>query len=249
MPSPEKFDVVVIGSGPGGYVAAIGCAKRGKSVAIIERDRLGGVCLNRGCIPSKSLIRQASLFRSREAFESLGVSLDISGFDYSRVFSASRKAADTLSRGVAYLMEKNGIVVIGGSGALGSDRTVVIDGSREIRGENIIIATGSLPRELPGFSFDEARVLSSEGRAHAGKVAEKNGDPRCRSYRHRNEFHHERVRRRGTSGRNDEPDSAAGGCRGFRDHPKIFCAARDRRLSFLPYCGFAEGYCRGFGDL
>ncbi len=163
MPPSENYQVVVIGSGPGGYVAAIRCAKLGKSVAVIERDRLGGVCLNMGCIPSKSLIRHASLFRTRPVLESLGLSIDGSRFDYSRVFAASRRAADTLSKGVAWLMKKNGITVITGSGALTSDRTVVVDGSREIHAANIIIATGSRPRELPGFPFDETRVLSSEG--------------------------------------------------------------------------------------
>jgi len=173
MLTSENYDVVVIGSGPGGYIAAIRCAKLGKSVAIIERDRLGGVCLNKGCIPSKSLIRQASLFLTRAALESLGVSVDSSRFDYARVFAASRRAADTLSRGVAYLMKKNGIAVISGVGALGSDRIVVVDGSREIHAANIIIATGSRPRELPGFTFDEARVLSSEGALMLEKLPKK----------------------------------------------------------------------------
>jgi dihydrolipoamide dehydrogenase len=163
MPPEEKFDVVVIGSGPGGYVAALRCAQSGKSVAIVERDRLGGVCLNMGCIPSKSLIRHASLFRNRTVLESLGVAIDLAQFDYSRVFAASRKAADTLSRGVAWLMKKHGITVIAGRGAIGSDRTVVIDGTREIGAANIVIATGSRPRELPGFRFDEKAILSSEG--------------------------------------------------------------------------------------
>ena len=143
MPTSENYQVVVIGSGPGGYVAAIRCAQLGKSVAVVERDRLGGVCLNMGCIPSKSLIRHASLFRTRTALESLGLSIDSSRFDYARVFAASRRAADTLSRGVAWLMKKNGITVITGSGALTSDRTVMVDGSREIHAANIIIATGS----------------------------------------------------------------------------------------------------------
>jgi len=173
MLTSENYDVVVIGSGPGGYIAAIRCAKLGKSVAIIERDRLGGVCLNMGCIPSKSLIRQASLFLTRAALESLGVSVDSSRFDYARVFAASRRAADTLSRGVAYLMKKNGIAVISGVGALGSDRIVVVDSSREIHAANIIMATGSRPRELPGFTFDEARVLSSEGALMLEKLPKK----------------------------------------------------------------------------
>ncbi len=173
MPTPDNFDVAIIGSGPGGYVAAVQCAILGKSVAIIERDRLGGVCLNMGCIPSKSLIRQASIFRSHTALESMGVTLDLAGFDYSRVFAASRKAADTLSKGVAWLMKKHRITVINGTGVLGSNRSVVVDNSREVHAANIIIATGSRPRELPGFLFDEAQVLSSEGALMLEKLPKK----------------------------------------------------------------------------
>jgi dihydrolipoamide dehydrogenase len=173
MTSPEKFDVAIIGSGPGGYVAAVCCARRGKSVAIIERDRLGGVCLNMGCIPSKSLIRSASLFRSRTALEAMGLAVDCSGFDYKRVFAASRAAADTLSKGVAYLMKKNGITVINGVGVIASGRSVMVDGSREIGAGAIIIATGSRPRELPGFPFDGERVLSSEDALMLRKLPKK----------------------------------------------------------------------------
>ena len=156
------FDVLIIGSGPGGHVAAIKCAQLGKSVAVIERDRVGGVCLNMGCIPSKTLIRQASLFRAAGDLESLGVMVDRSGFDYAKVFAASRKAADTLSRGVAYLFKKNKIILITGTGRLVSAHEVAVD-DRIFAAENIIIATGSRPKTLAGFPVDEELVLSSDG--------------------------------------------------------------------------------------
>ncbi len=98
------FDVVIMGSGPGGYVAGIRAGQLGLKAAVIERDKVGGTCLNIGCIPSKALIHQAELFRSLPSLKELGIAADIKGFDYSKVFDKSRKAADTLSKGVAFLL-------------------------------------------------------------------------------------------------------------------------------------------------
>jgi dihydrolipoamide dehydrogenase len=159
-----EYDLAVIGSGPGGYVAAIRASQLGLRAAVIEMDKPGGVCLNVGCIPSKALIHQAELYRSIPKLQELGVKADLSGFDYKKVFEKSRLAADTLSKGVSFLLKKNKIDYIEGKGRLASPNEVALEGSdRKISAKNIIVATGSRPREVPGFSFDEKLVLSSTG--------------------------------------------------------------------------------------
>ncbi len=169
----ENFDVAIIGSGPGGYVAAIRATQLKLKTVVIEKDKVGGVCLNIGCIPSKALVHQAEIFRSISGLEAMGIKVDRSQFDYSRVYSASRKAADTLSKGVSYLLKKNGITVINGTAELQSAHQLAIDGQRLISAKSIIIATGSRPRSLPGFEFDEKTVLSSTGILSVQKLPEK----------------------------------------------------------------------------
>jgi dihydrolipoamide dehydrogenase len=163
MSSNHDYDLVVVGAGPGGYVAAIRAAQLGMKAAVIEKDKPGGVCLNIGCIPSKALIHQAELFRSIKELEALGVKAETGGFEYQRVFKKSRKAADMLSKGVNFLLKKNNVELIAGTGVLKGPHEVRIDGEKTITGDNIIIATGSRPREIPGFPFDEKTVLSSNG--------------------------------------------------------------------------------------
>lgn len=157
------YDVIIIGAGPGGYVAAIRAAQLGLKPILIERDKVGGVCLNIGCIPSKSLIHQAGIFGSRKALADMGVGIDNSGFDYSKVQKKSRLAAERLSKGVEYLIKKNKIELIKAEAKIESQNKVVLSNGKEITGKNLLIATGSRPRELPGFSFDEKIVLSSTG--------------------------------------------------------------------------------------
>lgn len=169
----ENFDVAIIGSGPGGYVAAIRAAQLKMKTVVIEKDKVGGVCLNIGCIPSKALVHQAEIFRSISGLEAMGIKVDRSEFDYSRVYSASRKAADNLSKGVSYLLKKNGITLINGTAELQSAHQLIIDGQRIISAKSIIIATGSRPRSIPGFEFDEKIVLSSTGILSLQKLPEK----------------------------------------------------------------------------
>ena len=167
------FDVVVIGSGPGGYVAAIRAAQLKQKVAIVEKDKLGGVCLNIGCIPSKALIHQAEIYRSISSLENMGVKVDVSNFDYEKVYAASRKAADSLSKGVGYLLKKNGVTVFNGTGSIETNHEVLIDKDKKVSAKAIILATGSHPREIPGFEFDENIVLSSTGGLLLQKLPEK----------------------------------------------------------------------------
>ncbi len=157
------YDVGILGAGPGGYVAAIRAAQLGLRAAVIEKEKPGGVCLNMGCIPSKALIHHAALFSSSFELEGIGISVDRTAFDYSKVFEASRKVADTLSKGVAYLLKKNGVTVLQGEGTLLSSREIRVEGGPKINCRAIVIATGSRPRDIPGFAFDESVVLSSTG--------------------------------------------------------------------------------------
>jgi dihydrolipoamide dehydrogenase len=170
---PEKeYDLVIIGAGPGGYVCAIRAAQLGLSVAVVEKEAPGGVCLNVGCIPSKALIHQASLFtEGRAAIESAGGKVDLSGFEYEKVWKKSRDAADRLSKGVRFLLKKNGVEYVEGSGMLDGPRKVHVtrvsgagtEGEVGLIAKAIVVATGSRPRELPHFAFDEKSILSSTG--------------------------------------------------------------------------------------
>jgi dihydrolipoamide dehydrogenase len=164
------YDLVVLGAGPGGYVAAIRAAQLGLKAAVVEKDKPGGVCLNIGCIPSKAIIHQAELVRSAQELGELGVKVDLGGLDYGKVFAASRKAADTLSRGVGYLLKKNNVELIVGEGSISKPHEVQVkavggggSAAKKLSARNILIATGSRPRPLPGFDFDEKLVLSSTG--------------------------------------------------------------------------------------
>ncbi len=167
------YDLLVLGGGPGGYVAAIRASQLGLKTAVIEKDKLGGVCLNVGCIPSKSLIHQAKMFGSLGELESLGVTVDRKGLDYKKVFAKSRKAADTLSRGVSYLMKKNRIDVIQAEGIITGKNEISLSTGQRITGRSMIIATGSRPKIIPGFEFDEKYVLSSTGALMLENLPEK----------------------------------------------------------------------------
>jgi dihydrolipoamide dehydrogenase len=167
------YDVAVLGAGPGGYVAAIRAAQLGLKTAVIEKDKPGGVCLNIGCIPSKALIHQAEVYRSIHELEGFGVSCDTKNFDYSKVFQKSRKAADTLSKGVGFLLKKNNIQYIEGEGKLTGPNEISVKGGDKVSAAHIVIATGSSPRAIPGFEFDEKMVLSSTGALMLEKLPKK----------------------------------------------------------------------------
>jgi dihydrolipoamide dehydrogenase len=159
----KSYDVAVIGSGPGGYIAAIRAAQLGLRAAIVEEDRLGGVCLNWGCIPSKAILHAAEVF---EAVKQGTPGLVVEGLrpDYGAVIDASRKAADRLNRGVASLMKKNQIEVLQGRGRLaGGGQVVVSRGEEEtaLEAPAIILATGSTEFVFPGVEVDGRRVLTS----------------------------------------------------------------------------------------
>jgi dihydrolipoamide dehydrogenase len=163
----RAFDVVVVGTGPGGYVAAIRCAQLGLSVAAVEDDRPGGVCLNWGCIPTKALLRNAEVLHLVETSERFGITVDNVRADYAEAIRRSRGVADRMAKGVEFLFRKNKITLLAGTGSLTSRTTVEVRGASgsetlEAR-RGVILATGSQPKSLPGVTIDETRVISSNG--------------------------------------------------------------------------------------
>ena len=153
----QSFDVVVIGSGPGGYVAAIRAAQLGQKVAIIERENLGGICLNWGCIPTKAMLRSAEVFHLMHRAKEFGLSVTGASFDLDAVVARSRGVAKQLSGGIGHLMKKNKITVFMGVASLPKAGVVSVKtdkGVEELSGKAIILATGARARELPGLEAD-----------------------------------------------------------------------------------------------
>ncbi len=163
----QPFDVVVVGTGPGGYVAAIRCAQLGLSVATVEDDRPGGVCLNWGCIPTKALLRNAEVVGLFNRAKEFGITVGEWKADYSQAVQRSRRVADRMAKGVEFLFRKNKITLLLGRGTLKSARVVEVagkDGATTLEAKRaVILATGSEPKSLPGVTIDEKRVVSSTG--------------------------------------------------------------------------------------
>src|SRR5216683_1530868 len=163
----QPFDVVVVGTGPGGYVAAIRCAQLGLSVATVEDDRPGGVCLNWGCIPTKALLRNAEVVGLFNRAKEFGITVGEWKADYSQAVQRSRRVADRMAKGVEFLFRKNKITLLLGRGTLKSARVLEVagkDGATTLEAKRaVILATGSEPKSLPGVTIDEKRVVSSTG--------------------------------------------------------------------------------------
>ncbi len=166
MAESKKYDLVVLGGGPGGYVAAIRAAQLGMKVGCVERDRLGGICLNWGCIPSKALLKSAEVMWNFKDSKEYGITFDNVKVDFKKVIKRSRDAANRLSNGVEYLFKKNKIEKISGYGKFVSPNKIsVLDAYgkevSQVEGKNIIISTGARPRELPGIKIDRKKVVTS----------------------------------------------------------------------------------------
>lgn len=161
----ERYDLVVIGAGPGGYVAAIRAAQLGLRTAVVEKDRPGGVCLNWGCIPSKAILTSAELYEDLKHGEPYGIKVSGLSFDYAQVIRRSREVAGRLAKGVEYLLKKNKIPLVRGAGRIeGGNRVVVeADGQdpQRLDTDRILLATGSRERTLPGLEVDGAQVITS----------------------------------------------------------------------------------------
>jgi dihydrolipoamide dehydrogenase len=158
---PDTFDLIILGSGPGGYVAAIRAAQLGMKVAIVEREKLGGICLNWGCIPTKALLRTSEIYHYMTHAGDYGLSAEKPAFDLTKIVERSRKVAGQLNGGVKGLMKKNKITVVEGDGSLagGGVLKVVKDGkTTELSAKHIVIATGARARDLPFAKADGKRV-------------------------------------------------------------------------------------------
>ena len=158
----ESFDTVIVGGGPGGYVAAIRASQLGMKTAIVEREHLGGICLNWGCIPTKALLRTSETHHLLHNLDEFGLSASNVSFDIEKIVARSRGVAKRLSAGVAHLMKKNKIVVFGGHGRLARPGTLAVtdkDGkTEELKAANIILATGARARTLPGMEPDAKTI-------------------------------------------------------------------------------------------
>jgi dihydrolipoamide dehydrogenase len=154
----SKYDVIVLGSGPGGYVTAIRASQLGLKTAVIEKENLGGVCLNWGCIPTKALLKSAQVFEYLKHANDYGLTVKDYDKDFDAVVNRSRGVADGMSKGVQFLMKKNKIDVINGFGKLKPGKTVDVEG-KEYTADHIIIATGARSRELPSLPQDGKKVI------------------------------------------------------------------------------------------
>ncbi len=154
----SKYDVIVLGSGPGGYVTAIRASQLGLKTAIVEKESLGGVCLNWGCIPTKALLKSAQVFDYLKHADSYGLTVKEFDKDFSKVIERSRGVAEGMSKGVQFLMKKNKIEVINGFGKIKPGKKIDVDG-KEYSADHIIIATGARSRELPNLKQDGKKVI------------------------------------------------------------------------------------------
>jgi dihydrolipoamide dehydrogenase len=161
----SDFDIIVIGAGPGGYVAAIRASQLGLKTAIIERESVGGVCLNWGCIPSKALLRNAEVLNLIHSADKYGITFDNLSYDFGVAIDRSREVVNKLTSGVEYLLKKNNVEHISGSAVFETSNSLTITTesgeARSITGDNILIATGARQREIPSMPIDHSIVMNS----------------------------------------------------------------------------------------
>ncbi len=158
----DKYDVIVIGSGPGGYVTAIRASQLGFNTAIVEKESLGGVCLNWGCIPTKALLKSAEVYNYLKKSEDYGISAENISSDFVKVIERSRSVADSMSKGVNFLMKKNKINVINGHATINSDKSITIEDKKDsymISGSHVIIATGARAREINSLVLNGKNII------------------------------------------------------------------------------------------
>lgn len=161
----ERFDVIVIGAGPGGYVAAIKCAKAGLKTAIVENRRVGGTCLNRGCIPAKAMIHASSLYREMKEAEAFGVKAEGASFDYEKIVAYKEETTEKLCQGIEQLLKGNGVTILCGKGRLEQNKIVRVIGEESeecYEADHIILAAGSKPLVLPIPGLELPGVLTSD---------------------------------------------------------------------------------------
>ncbi|MFN3699124.1 MAG: dihydrolipoyl dehydrogenase, partial [Dictyoglomus sp.] len=161
----ERFDVIFLGAGSGGYVGAIRAADLGKKVCIIEERDLGGTCLNRGCIPTKALLKSAEVFHTIKEVKTFGIKVDSFGYDINGIFDWKENVVKKLVSGVEYLLKSRKVVIKKGRGRIVDNETIEVEtpqGKELVQGDNIVIATGSEPAIIPTFNIDGENVLTSD---------------------------------------------------------------------------------------
>src|SRR5688572_4727277 len=162
----EEFDVVIIGGGPGGYATALYGANAGLRIAVVEKDKVGGTCLHRGCIPAKEFLETAHVFRTVATAKEFGVQAEQPTVDFSTSQARKQKVVDNLWKGLQGLMKSRRIVTYEGTGTLGANRTVTVTdgqgGTTELQGNHVVLASGSVPRTIPGFEIDGQLVMTSD---------------------------------------------------------------------------------------
>ncbi|MBI4335944.1 MAG: dihydrolipoyl dehydrogenase [Candidatus Omnitrophica bacterium] len=157
----DRFDVAILGAGPGGYVAAIYLARSGKRVAVVEKDQLGGTCLNRGCIPTKALLSSVEVLSQIKEGASFGIDVASFKVNFERINSRKDEIVKRLRQGIDTLFKARKVTLFNGAGKLGGANTIEFSGTR-VEAESIIIATGSTPLEIPAFRFNHTNIISSD---------------------------------------------------------------------------------------
>src|SRR5689334_9759221 len=161
MSNGQQFDVVVLGGGSGGYALALRAAQLNLSVALIEKDKVGGTCLHRGCIPTKALLHAGEVADQTRESEEFGVKAELIGIDMARVNAYKDSVVSRLYKGLQGLISAAKITYVAGTGRMVSANTVEVDGKQYV-GRNVVLATGSYSRTLPGLEIDGERVIASE---------------------------------------------------------------------------------------
>ena len=158
----QQFDVVVIGGGPGGYAAALYGAAAGLDIAVVEKDKVGGTCLHRGCIPAKEFLETASVYRQVSGSKEFGITAEAPVIDFAVSQARKQKVVDGLWKGLSGLMKRRKITTVLGTGQLAPGRTVKVSDGTELVGTHVVLAAGSVPKTIPGFELDGRYVLTSD---------------------------------------------------------------------------------------